>query len=73
MKFGDKVRDKVTGFEGIVTGRVSYMTGCDQYAVTHEATAEGKTPCQWIDVACLEVIQEAAVFIPKPVTAADAG
>ena len=36
-----KGRDKVTGFEGIVTARVTYLTGCDQYALAPPA-AEGK-------------------------------
>jgi len=29
-----KVKDCVTGFEGIVTARSEYLTGCRQYLVT---------------------------------------
>lgn len=31
---GDKVRDRVSGFEGIATGRYEYIFGCLQYSVT---------------------------------------
>lgn len=28
-----KVKDRITGFAGIVTGRVEYLTGCRQYLI----------------------------------------
>ena len=31
---GKKAKDKVTGFKGVVTSKVSYLTGCDQYGIT---------------------------------------
>jgi hypothetical protein len=30
---GKKVKDKITGFEGIATSKHIYLTGCNQYAV----------------------------------------
>jgi hypothetical protein len=33
FKIGDKVKCKITGFEGIVTGEHSWITGCDTYSV----------------------------------------
>ncbi len=33
-KFGSVYRDKITGFEGVVTGKASYITGCDQYLLS---------------------------------------
>lgn len=31
---GDRVRDKVTGFEGIVTARYEYLNGCIRWEVS---------------------------------------
>lgn len=31
---GDEVKDSITGFSGIVTGRVQYFTGCIAYQIT---------------------------------------
>lgn len=30
---GKKVKDKITGFEGIVVAKCIYLTGCNQYGV----------------------------------------
>lgn len=40
--FGKKAKDKVTGFEGIITAKVLYLFGCSQYGLTPPAT-DGKT------------------------------
>lgn len=34
IELGSKVKDIVSGFEGIATGRAEYMTGCVQYLVS---------------------------------------
>ncbi len=34
IKLGDKVRDKVTGYEGIATSRTEFLNGCTQIEVT---------------------------------------
>lgn len=33
IELGQKAKDKITGFEGIITSRVQYLTGCDQYGI----------------------------------------
>jgi len=33
IELGQEARDKVTGFEGILTARHQYITGCDQYSI----------------------------------------
>ena len=47
IAMGAKVRDTITGFEGTVTGRFEYITGCRQYGVvgkgTKKKTAESGT------------------------------
>lgn len=34
IQLGKEGRDKITGFQGIITARVEYLTGCDQYCLT---------------------------------------
>ena len=34
INLGQKVKDQITGFEGIATSHVKYLTGCDQFGVT---------------------------------------
>jgi len=57
---GDRVRDKLTGFEGVVLSRTDYMTGCFHYGVQPEMlTAEGKQPdWEWIDGTYLEIVDD---------------
>jgi hypothetical protein len=63
INLGDKVRDKITGFEGIVTGHCSYISGCDQISVQPQMK-KGDTDRptgMWIDIDCCEVIEAEAV------------
>lgn len=61
IKLGDKVRDKVTGFEGIATSRTEFMNGCVQIEVTSKLK-KGERPKiddmsgVGIDIEQLEVI-----------------
>lgn len=34
IKLGQKAKDKITGFKGILTSRHQYITGCDQYTIS---------------------------------------
>ena len=64
IELGQKAKDKVTGFEDIIVGRIEYLTGCDQYGLAPPAK-DGKTnDTQWFD--------EGRIVITGPgVTAAD--
>lgn len=42
VKLGDKVRDKVTGFEGIAVARTKWLTGCDRITIESTALKDGK-------------------------------
>ena len=47
---GKKVKDKITGFEGVVTGRVEYLTGCNQCLVQPKVGKDGGfKDSQWFD------------------------
>ena len=55
FKLGEKVKDKVTGIIGIITGRCEYLNGCIQYGVTPKAGKDSKYPdVSWIDEKQLE-------------------
>ncbi len=56
---GKRVRDKVTGLEGVVTGKATYITGCDQVCVQPKVDKDGKyTEGRWIDITRVEVVDE---------------
>lgn len=41
---GKKVKDVITGLEGIVTSRHEYLTGCAQYGIQAPIIEYGKIP-----------------------------
>jgi|SRR3990167_7090389 len=41
IELGMTVEDKVTGFKGVVTGIVYYLSGCNQALVVPKATENG--------------------------------
>jgi len=51
------VKDKVTGFIGVILGRSEYATGCRQYGVApQKMTKDGKLPeWEWFDETRLEL------------------
>ena len=66
---GSKVKDKVTGFEGIAVSRIEYLSGCVQYGVRpryDEEEMKGKYPeVEYIDEGQLEDIPGETVWIDK--------
>ncbi len=46
VKLGDKVKDAITGFEGIVVGKAEYLNGCISYQVQ---SRKDISKCEWID------------------------
>lgn len=55
---GKRGKDKVTNFEGIITAKISYLTGCDQYGITPEAKDSKIESNQWFDTARVEIVGE---------------
>ncbi len=50
FKLGVTVKDKITGFTGIVTGCVNYITGCNQVLVTPKMDKAGSFVAPvWLD------------------------
>jgi hypothetical protein len=58
-KLGKKAKDKVTGFEGIITSKHIYLTGCAQYGLQPSIDKDGKVPdMKYFDEGRLEIIGE---------------
>ncbi len=57
IELGQKGRDKITGFEGIIVGRVQYLFGCNQYLLVPPVKSDGTlVEGQWFDEGRIEVI-----------------
>jgi hypothetical protein len=59
---GHKVKDSITGFEGTVTGYVTYLSGCNQCLVTPVVKKDGspQDSC-WLDEQRLKILSKKAV------------
>ena len=54
---GKKVRDKITGFEGIAIGEITYLYGCNQIGIAPKISKDGKREdVQWFDIGRMEII-----------------
>jgi hypothetical protein len=68
VSLGDKVKDRISGFEGIATCRSEYMFGCVRVGVSPRGTHEGKpVESQWFDEDQLDVIEVSAIQRPASV------
>jgi hypothetical protein len=62
INLGDKVKDSITGFEGIVTGKTIWLNGCTRVGVQSDVLKDGvPTEAQWIDEPQLKVIESQKV------------
>ena len=57
---GDRVREIVTGNEGVITGVSEFLWGCRQHLV-HFEDKDGKPQSEWYDVGRLEVLDSGVV------------
>jgi hypothetical protein len=64
FELGATVRDQVSGFKGVVTGRAQYLTGEAQYCVQPSATIDGGSIVdgRWYDEGRLEQVAEVPVL-----------
>ncbi len=46
FEVGEILKDKITGFEGVVLGRTEYHTGCNHYGLQSKSLKDGK-PIDW--------------------------
>lgn len=67
---GKKVRDKVTGVEGICTGKCEYLYGCTQYNIVPAVAADSKLPdTYWFDEGRIEIIGDGVAAADVSATA----
>lgn len=71
FELGMKLRDKVTGFEGIATAKIVFLNGCVQYCLKPKLSEEEKkkgnfTEGQYIDIEQLEKIGDGITSDSKP-------
>jgi hypothetical protein len=55
ITLGQKAKDKITGFEGILIAHVRYLTGCDQYALVPPAENGEVKSAQYFDEGRIEI------------------
>ncbi|MDX8513582.1 hypothetical protein [Mesorhizobium captivum] len=54
---GTTMRDAITGFSGVVVGRVEYLTGCNQGLIQPKAKEDGTlADSAWFDEQRLEAV-----------------
>ena len=68
IELGQKVRCKVTGFEGIATSRVEFLNGCVQYCVKPKMNEKDKKmpDGEFIDQQQLEVVKGGVEIQQEP-------
>lgn len=73
VTLGQKVRDIVTGFEGVAVARVEYLTGCDHIGVA-PPMREGKAgETSYFDETRIEVLDPVPVLKREEVAATPGG
>lgn len=63
---GQTAKDTITGFEGVITARAEYITGCTQMLLQPALDKDGKfTEARWFDEDRITVTKEAEVKLPR--------
>jgi hypothetical protein len=64
IQLGDRVRDRISGFEGIVVGISEWLYGCRRPVVQPTTLTDGKpTDSQSFDEPQLELIEKAVIVV----------
>ncbi len=64
-QLGDKLRDRVTGLEGICVGRGDHISGCDTYGLQPLGLKDGVPhDVKWFDEPRMELVQKGALPLP---------
>lgn len=66
---GKEVKDIVTGFSGVITGKSTWLFGCNQYCVSPKISEDGGIKAgEWFDEGRIQIIGEG--IRPQQVVAA---
>lgn len=66
FKLGEKLRDTVTGFEGIATYRTEHLNGCWQYCLVPKAKKGSTTYPEGVLLDVESLVRVSAGVTPKP-------
>jgi len=56
IKLGQKAKDKVTGFTGVIVSRITYLFGCDQYGLAPEVIDGKLNDTLYFDEGRIEIL-----------------
>ena len=74
VKLGNKVRDLITGFEGVAIARTEYLYGCVHICIAPKLGADGKRPeNEWFDEQRVEVVEDTPVPVAAGYSATTGG
>jgi len=62
---GDLVLEKVSSFQGIITGCVKYLTGCNQYLVVAESNGNSDPTAIWYDEGRLMLMESQKITVEE--------
>ena len=66
IKLGDRVKDSITGYEGIAIARSEYLYGCVSIQVQLQEIKDGKLQSVWLDEQRLTGTPAATSGGPQP-------
>lgn len=58
-KLGKKAKDKITGFEGIIISKVTYLFGCNQYGIApqyYDSEKGKRADTEYFDEGRIEIL-----------------
>lgn len=63
IQLGDKAKDKVSGYSGVVTGITEWMNGCRRFLLSPQAHKKGETPKEgyWVDEQQAQLVKRGVV------------
>ena len=75
VKLGDKVKERVTGMEGIVVTHAEWLYGCNRFAVEPEKLKEDGSlhDATWFDEQRVQLVEEKEKPITKNETSGRTG
>jgi hypothetical protein len=66
FRLGDQVKDRVTGFKGVIMARTQWMNLCIRYSVQARDLQDGKpVPDQWFDENDIELVRGSKNLAPE--------
>lgn len=70
VKLGCTYKDVVHGIQGVATGVVTYLTGCDQVLIASANKEKDEIKSNWFDVSRVELVDTVLrIEIPEAVVA----